>query len=87
LTNVPGVLADVSDPDSRIASLTPDEAEAAIADGRITGGMIPKIRSAVESVRQGVGEIRILDGRVPHILLSALMLDIDTGTRIHWNDK
>lgn len=82
LTDVPGVLADVSDPSSRIASLTPDEAEAALADGRITGGMLPKIRSAVESVRQGVGAVRILDGRILHSLLSALMLDIDAGTRI-----
>lgn len=73
MTDVPGVLADVNNPASLMATLTQETAEAAMTDGRITGGMIPKIRSAVESLQQGVGVVRILDGRIPHALLQTLL--------------
>ncbi len=82
MTDVPGVLANIADPTSLMATLTPESAKAAIADGQITGGMIPKIRSAVESLRDGVGVVRILDGRIPHALLNTLIFSDTCGTTI-----
>jgi acetylglutamate kinase len=82
LTDVPGVLADVSDPTSLLSELTVSTAQQAMLDGVITGGMIPKIQSVVDSIQQGVGMVRILDGRAPHALLSALVLNGPGGTRI-----
>ena len=64
LTNVPGVLDDVRDPASRIASLTRAEVGARIADGRIAGGMIPKVESALAALERGAPAAVIADGRV-----------------------
>lgn len=60
VTAVAGVLADVRDPSSRIARLDAAQARAAIADGRITGGMIPKLEESMATLAEGVGEIQIL---------------------------
>jgi acetylglutamate kinase len=60
VTTTPGVLADVRDPGTRIPHLTAAEARAAIADGRISGGMIPKIEESLATLAGGVGEIQIL---------------------------
>jgi acetylglutamate kinase len=86
LTDVPGVLADIRDPQSRIPQLTVSAAQEAILSGLITGGMIPKIQSAIDSIRQGVGQVRILDGHAPHSLLSAILFNIDAGTRLLSDD-
>lgn len=63
VTDVPGVLRDVKDPSSRIASLTRAEGRAAIADGTITKGMIPKIEECIAAVDRGVQAVHIL-GRI-----------------------
>ena len=60
VTSTPGVLRDVRDPSSRIGWLTRSEARRAIADGTVTGGMIPKLEEALAVVDQGVGAIHIL---------------------------
>jgi acetylglutamate kinase len=60
MTGVPGVLRDKDDPATRIPSLTPDEARAAIAEGVIVGGMIPKVEEALENMKLGIGAIHIL---------------------------
>ena len=79
LTDVPGVL----DKDSKLlASLTVAEVEGLIADGTITGGMIPKVENCVEAVRQGVKGAVILDGRVPHACLLELFTEAGPGTLI-----
>ena len=79
LTDVPGVL----DKDKRlIESLTLPDVEARIADGTITGGMIPKVECCVEAVRQGVKGAVILDGRVPHACLLELFTEAGPGTLI-----
>jgi acetylglutamate kinase len=59
-----------------------DEIEALIADGTISGGMIPKVRGAVEAVRGGVGHVTILNGTVPHAILLELFTDQGVGTEI-----
>jgi acetylglutamate kinase len=79
LTDVPGVL----DKDNRlIPSLTLIDVEERIADGTITGGMIPKVENCVEAVRQGVRGAVILDGRVPHACLLELFTEAGPGTLI-----
>ena len=64
LTNVPGVLDDVRDPASRVAVLRRSDAEARIADGRIVGGMIPKVEGALAALERGAPAAVIADGRV-----------------------
>ncbi len=60
MTNVPGVLKDKDDPTTRIPRLTSTEAEQAITDGIIVGGMIPKIEEALRNLERGIGAIHIL---------------------------
>ena len=60
VTSAPGVLRDVKDPSTRLPRLTVADARAAIADGTVTGGMIPKLEEAIAVLDQGVGAIHIL---------------------------
>ncbi len=79
LTDVAGVL----DKDKNlIPTLTLNEVAARIADGTITGGMIPKVECCVEAVRQGVKGAVILDGRVPHACLLELFTEAGPGTLV-----
>lgn len=79
LTDVAGVL----DRDRRmIPELTTAEAQAGIADGMITGGMIPKVETCVEAVRAGVKGAVIMDGRQPHACLLELFIEGGNGTII-----
>ncbi len=79
LTDVPGVL----DKDKvLIPELSLADVEARIADGTITGGMIPKVENCVEAVRLGVKGAVILDGRVPHACLLELFTEGGPGTII-----
>jgi acetylglutamate kinase len=79
LTDVEGVL----DQDKRlIARLTVSEARKLIADGTISGGMIPKIQTAIDAVESGVKAAVILDGRIPHVLLLELFTEHGAGTLI-----
>ncbi len=80
LTDVAGVL-------DRNGKLIPDlsiaEVEALRADGTISGGMIPKVETCIEAVRQGVKGATIVDGRVPHTCLLELFTEGGIGTLIH----
>lgn len=79
LTDVAGVL----DKDGNlIPELTIEEAETLMKDGTISGGMIPKIRTCIDAIQQGVEAVVILDGRVPHALLLELFTDQGAGTLI-----
>ena len=82
LTDVPGLMADVDDAASLVARATVSELEQGIADGTISGGMIPKIRSCIEAVEAGAASAHLLDGRVPHVLLLELFTDAGIGTMI-----
>jgi acetylglutamate kinase len=77
LTDVPGVL-DKSK--QLIDRLTADEARRLIADGTISGGMIPKVETCLYALEQGVEGVVILDGRVPHAVLLELLTDLGAGT-------
>jgi len=77
LTDVPGVL-DKSK--TLIRELSADEARRLIADGTISGGMIPKVETCLYALEQGVEGVVVLDGRVPHAVLLELLTDHGAGT-------
>ena len=79
LTDVPGVL----DRDKRIIKeLKIEEIRRLIADGTITGGMVPKVETCIYALEQGVEGVVILDGKVPHAVLLELLTDHGAGTLI-----
>jgi acetylglutamate kinase len=80
LTDVPGVL-DKSK--NLIKELSVDDARALIADGTISGGMIPKVETCIYALDQGVEGVVILDGKVPHAVLLELFTELGSGTLIH----
>ncbi len=80
LTNTPGVL----DPDGNLLTgLSADATERLIADGIIHGGMLPKVRCALDAVKAGVRTSQIIDGRVRHSVLLELLTDSGVGTLIN----
>jgi acetylglutamate kinase len=79
LTDVEGVL----DREGKlIPHLTVSQARALIEDGTISGGMIPKIETAIDAVEKGVRAAVILDGRIPHVLLLEIFTEHGAGTLI-----
>lgn len=79
LTNTPGLL----DKSERLISeLSSEDAQGLIADGTISGGMLPKVQCALEAVRGGVGSTVIIDGRIEHSLLLELFTESGAGTMI-----
>jgi len=63
-----------------IKELTADEARALIADGTISGGMIPKVETCIDALERGVEAVVILDGKVPHAVLLELFTELGAGT-------
>ncbi len=82
LTDIEGLRRDVDDPSSLIRQATADELAAAIDSGEIGGGMIPKVASCIQAVRNGVHRAHILDGRIAHVLLLEIFTDAGIGTMI-----
>ena len=82
LTDVEGLLADVTDHASLLSTVTVAELEAMVAAGTVTEGMVPKVASCARAVRGGVGHAHILDGRVPHALLLEIFTREGVGTMI-----
>jgi len=80
LTDVPGVL-DKSK--KLIPQLSVAEARRLIADGTISGGMIPKVETCIYALDQGVEGVVIMDGKVPHTVLLELLTDHGVGTLVH----
>jgi len=79
LTNTPGVLDDKG---ALLTGVTPREIDAMVASGALSGGMLPKISSALDAARSGVKSVHIIDGRVPHALLLEVLTDQGVGTLI-----
>ena len=86
MTDIPGILRDVNNPDSIIKKVTTEEARQLFADGVISGGMIPKVECCIEAIEKGVRRVTILDGRVPHALLLELLTDEGAGTLVKGMD-
>ncbi|GAA5484491.1 acetylglutamate kinase [Haloferula sargassicola] len=82
LSDVPGVMRDPADPATLIHSIDREKAESLMADGTISGGMIPKIRSAMDALNAGVRKVHFVDGRLPHALLLEIFTDGGVGTEV-----
>ena len=79
LTNTPGVLDKAG---NLLTNITPRDIDAMLADGTLSGGMLPKISSALDAARSGVHGVHIIDGRVEHALLLEILTDQGVGTLI-----
>jgi acetylglutamate kinase len=82
LTDIAGLRKDIDDASSLIQRISVTDLGALIADGTISGGMIPKIESCIQAVKGGVKSAHILDGRIAHVLLLELFTDQGVGTMI-----
>ena len=82
LSDVPGILSDPSDTTSLIPSINHGQAQALIDDGTISGGMLPKITSALDSLDHGVGKVHFIHGKTPHSLLLEIFTRSGIGTEI-----
>lgn len=80
MTDIVGLLRDVSDESTKIQRVLISDIPALIADGIIKGGMIPKIDSMTQAIRNGCEKAFIIDGRVPHSILMELLTDEGLGT-------
>ena len=83
MTDIDGILRDRNDPSSLIAELTVEEIAQLTDEGIISGGMIPKVECCLEALNEGVKNVVILDGRVPHSILMELLTNEGAGTWIH----
>ncbi|MDD5677862.1 MAG: acetylglutamate kinase [Kiritimatiellae bacterium] len=82
LSDVQGLLRDPQNPDSVISTLKRSAVEALIREGVIAGGMLPKIRGALDALAAGVRKVHVVDGRMPHSLLLEIFTDQGIGTEI-----
>jgi len=79
LTNTPGVLDKAG---KLLTGITPKDIDAMVEDGTLSGGMLPKISSALDAARSGVRSVHIIDGRVEHALLLEILTQEGVGTLI-----
>ena len=82
LSDVPGLMQEPSKPETLIPSINTERAAALIADGTISGGMIPKINSALDALNNGVDKVHFIDGRQAHSLLLEIFTNSGIGTEI-----
>ena len=80
LTDVSGILRDLSDKDSLISTISREEVDQLAEQGILSGGMLPKVECAVSALESGVGSVHILDGRLSHAILLELFTDGGIGT-------
>jgi len=82
LTDVRGVLADRSQPDSVVSELNAATARRMVQTKQIEAGMIPKVQACLDALAGGVTRCHIIDGRLPHALLMELLTDVGIGTMV-----
>lgn len=82
VSDVPGLLADPSDPASLLATLRLSSVAKLKAEGVISGGMLPKIEGCEDAIRAGVRKVHLVDGRMPHSLLLEIFTREGVGTEI-----
>ena len=86
LTDVRGLLRDPKDEETLIHVVHTYEMPGLVADGTISGGMIPKMECCVDAIAGGVERVHILDGRIPHSILIELLSDQGIGTMLKRED-
>jgi len=82
ISDVPGLLMDVNDPASLLATLRLGSVSQLKETGVVGGGMLPKLDSCVDAIRAGVGKVHLVDGRMPHSLLLEIFTKKGVGTEI-----
>ena len=82
MTDIDGILRDKDDPSTIIPHLTISETQQLKNEGVISGGMIPKVDCCIEAIQEGVKNVVIMDGRVPHSILMELLTDEGAGTMV-----
>ena len=87
MTDIAGILRDRDDPASLIPELTLDQAKELYETGVISGGMIPKVDCCIEAIREGVKNAVIMDGRVPHSIVTELLTNEGAGTWIRGGEE
>ena len=87
LTDVRGLLRDPKDEETLIHVVRTEDVPGLIADGVISGGMIPKMECCVDAITGGVERVHILDGRIPHSILIELLSDKGIGTMLQREDR
>ncbi len=80
MTDINGVMRDKDDPSTLIPEITKDEAEKYYADGTISGGMIPKVKSCFDAIDEGVKNVVVINGTVPHSILIEMLTNEGCGT-------
>lgn len=87
MTDIDGILRDKDDPSTIIPHLTISEINNLKKEGIISGGMIPKVDCCIKAIEKGVGNVVIMDGRVPHSILMELLTDEGAGTMVMGDEK
>ena len=82
LTNVRGVITDLTNPESLLSHVSEPEIEAMIQSKVVSGGMIPKVHACLRALDRGVKKAHIIDGKIPHGLLLEIFTDKGIGTEI-----
>lgn len=82
MSNVHGIMSDPDDPDSLMSHVSEARIESMVADGSVSGGMLPKVRACLDALEAGVRKAHIIDGRLPHSLLLEIFTDKGVGTEI-----
>lgn len=80
MTDIAGILRDKNDPATLIPVIRTADAPKLIADGVISGGMIPKVECCINTIRWGVNRVFIIDGRIPHAILIEMLTNEGIGT-------
>ena len=82
MTDIAGILMDKDDPNTLLPAVTVSEAKKLYDTGVISGGMIPKVDCCIDALEQGVENVTIMDGRIPHSILMELLTDEGAGTMV-----
>ena len=82
MSDVPGILKDPSDESTLISTIHTSEVDGLAAEGVISGGMLPKLRSAVAAIEAGCRKVHMIDARLQHSILLEIFTDEGVGTQI-----
>lgn len=86
VSDVPGILRNTEDEGSLLPTIRAAEAPLLEKEGVISGGMLPKVESALQALKAGVGKVHMIDGRIPHCLLLEIFTDKGVGTQLVHDD-
>lgn len=82
LSDIPGILTDVNNPDSRLSHVNARQVRDLIQNGTIAGGMVPKVEAALDALDAGVRKVHIVDAAMPHSVLLEIYSNTGVGTEI-----